>query len=254
MRRLLIAPLSVIALVLSVLAVAVAGAPTAGALVGIEIVGLRSDGTTLVRFDSAFPGTIVAAPPVSGLAAGEILIGIDVRPATGQLVGVTSAGRVVVVDPDSGAVVRSVALTADRDRHDCAVRSVEQRAFGVDFNPVPDRLRVVSDTGQNLRINVNTGATITDGVLNPGTPDVTGAAYTNSTANPAPPSTQLYDIDATADQLLLQNPPNDGTLVPVGAARRRRRRPRRLRHRRGRHERYASLTVARSRVASTPSI
>ena len=37
----------------------------------------------------------------------------------------------------------------------------------MDFNPVPDRLRVVSDTGQSLRINVDTGAVITDTALNP---------------------------------------------------------------------------------------
>ena len=30
-------------------------------------------------------------------------------------------------------------------------------------NPVPDRLRVTSDTGQNLRINVDNGETIVDG-------------------------------------------------------------------------------------------
>ncbi len=217
MRRLLIAPLSVLALVLSVLAVSVAGALSAGALVGVEMVALSDDGTTLVRFDSAFPGTIVASTPVAGLAAAETLIGIDVRPATAQLVGVTSAGRVLVLDPDSGAVVRSVSLAADVTDASSPFTALAGTRFGVDFNPVPDRLRVVSDTGQNLRINADTGATTTDGNLNPATPDVVGAAYTNSTANPAPTSTQLYDIDAAGDRLLLQNPPNDGTLVVVGS-------------------------------------
>ena len=38
--------------------------------------------------------------------------------------------------------------------------------FGVDFNPVADRLRVISDSGLNLRINADTGATTTDGAIN----------------------------------------------------------------------------------------
>lgn len=57
-------------------------------------------------------------------------------------------------------------------------------SFGVDFNPTVDRLRIISDSGQNLRANVDTGATIIDGAINftPGTPTtgVTAAAYTNS--------------------------------------------------------------------------
>ena len=39
-------------------------------------------------------------------------------------------------------------------------------AFGVDFNPTVDRLRVVGDDGQNLRINVDNGVATADGSLN----------------------------------------------------------------------------------------
>ena len=55
-------------------------------------------------------------------------------------------------------------------------------AFGVDFNPMADRLRIVSDTEQNLRANVDTGATTTDATLNRGAFAVTAAAYTNNFA------------------------------------------------------------------------
>jgi hypothetical protein len=41
------------------------------------------------------------------------------------------------------------------------------------------------------------------------------AAYTNSIPNAA--STQLFDVDGASSVLALQNPPNDGTLVNVGA-------------------------------------
>ena len=50
-----------------------------------------------------------------------------------------------------------------------ARRSTDPRpasgSFGVDFNPVADRLRIVSNTGQDLRANVDTGATTVDGAL-----------------------------------------------------------------------------------------
>jgi hypothetical protein len=88
-------------------------------------------------------------------------------------------------------------------------------AFGVDFNPQADRLRIVSDTQQNLRVNVATGVAVVDGALNPAAPNVGAAAYTNNVAGAA--FTSLYTIDATTDTLNLQNPPNAGTQVTVGA-------------------------------------
>jgi hypothetical protein len=96
------------------------------------------------------------------------------------------------------------------------------QSFGVDFNPVPDRLRVVNEANQNLRINVLDGVTAVDGSLafasgdkNAGAdPNVTACAYTNSFAGTT--STALYGIDHNLDILVLQNPPNNGTLTTVG--------------------------------------
>lgn len=93
---------------------------------------------------------------------------------------------------------------------------------GFDFNPVADRLRLVGNNEQDFRINVDTGEVIVDGNLafdpadaNAGkNPTVTAAAYTNSFAGAT--ATQLYDIDAQLDSLLLQNPPNDGILQTIG--------------------------------------
>jgi hypothetical protein len=89
-------------------------------------------------------------------------------------------------------------------------------SFGFDFNPTVDRIRVISNTGQNLRLNPNDGTVAaTDLVLNPGTPMVSAAAYTNNF--PGAATTVLYDIDPATDKLYMQNPPNNGTLVEVGA-------------------------------------
>lgn len=101
--------------------------------------------------------------------------------------------------------------------------------FGVDFNPAANRLRVISDTGQNLRHNIDDPAaprtTTVDGTLtNPAVPPtttpttalgVTGAAYTNNDLDTTT-ATTLFDIDTTNDRVSLQSPAN-GTLAPTGA-------------------------------------
>jgi hypothetical protein len=73
----------------------------------------------------------------------------------------------------------------------------------------------VSDAGQNLRLNVDEGTVLSaDKDLNPGTPQAVAADYTNSSFSATrPTATQLFSIDAAGDQILLQNPPNDGTLT-----------------------------------------
>ena len=68
-------------------------------------------------------------------------------------------------------------------------------SFGVDFNPAADRLRIVSDTGQNLRHNVNAGGvTVTDAPLNYAgvtASGIVGSAYTNNDLD-ALTATTLY--------------------------------------------------------------
>jgi hypothetical protein len=158
----------------------------------------------LISFNTARPAIILSTLPITGLQTGENIVGIDFRPATGQLYALGSNSRLYIINPSTGAATFVASLSVALNGTD----------FGVDFNPVPDRLRVVSNTGQNLRINVADGSTIVDGTLNPGTPTVTAAAYTNSF--PGATSTTLYVIDTGTDQLLIQNPPNNGTLNPVG--------------------------------------
>jgi hypothetical protein len=87
--------------------------------------------------------------------------------------------------------------------------------FGFDFNPVVDRIRIVSNAGQNLRVHPVTGVVaFVDGNLNPGSPAITAAAYRNNFAGAT--TTELYVIDTNSDKLFTQVPPNDGTLVEDG--------------------------------------
>ena len=178
--------------------------------------GLADDGR-LLAFRIATPNTIAATLTVTGLNGGETLLGIDFRPKDGQLYGLTSAARIVTIDTGSGAATVKAMLAADAADTTAAYAGIVGTGFAVDFNPVADRLRVIGDGGQNLRINVDTGATTTDGAINRAgaTPFVTAGAYTNSYAGAA--TTTLYDIDAASASLALQNPPNDGALALVGA-------------------------------------
>ncbi|WP_035818250.1 DUF4394 domain-containing protein [Janthinobacterium sp. RA13] len=176
-----------------------------------------TDDARIVTFKTATPNTLDANVAVTGLAAGERLLGFDIRPKDGLLYGISSAGRIVTIAPDTGAVTVKATLAADAADATAPYTAITGTAFGVDFNPVADRLRVIGNAGQSLRINVDTGATTTDGAVNRAgaTPAVTAAAYSNSFAGTT--ATMLFDIDTASASLALQNPPNDGTLVNVGA-------------------------------------
>ncbi len=183
---------------------------------------LAQSGVALVNGNALLNFNVGTAPTgnpvaVTGLGAGETLVGLDYRPANRTLVGLTSGARLVVLNPATGVATALATLN----------QPLTGTGFGVDFNPVPDRLRVVTNTGLNYRINVDTGAVTVDGFIryaptDPGaalsvTPRVSGAGYTNSTATRVPATTALYLIDVGRDVLVLQNPPNDGVLVTVGA-------------------------------------
>ncbi|HEX6244480.1 MAG TPA: DUF4394 domain-containing protein [Polyangiales bacterium] len=166
----------------------------------------------LVLFERA-SGRLTRGVPISGLGD-ETVLGADVRPADGQLYLLSSGAKLYTLDLTSGAATLKASLSADTtDATDPFSALVGQR-FGVDFNPVADRLRVVSDAGQNLRINASSGATVSDGTLTPASPGVSAAGYTDSFEGAC--RTRLFVIDVASGKLLLQDPPNDGRLTEVG--------------------------------------
>jgi hypothetical protein len=185
------------------------------------LTGLTSTGN-LVTFDSGTPGTIQSSVAISALMPGETLLGIDRRPATELLYGLGSTSRVYTINTTTGlatavgAAPFSPALTGT--------------AFGFDFNPVPDRIRVVSTDTSNFRLNPNTGALAgTDtpltyaagdtgvGVL----PRVVGLAYSDNFDGTG--VTTLFGIDSNRDVLVMQGgpdgapSPNGGVLTTIGA-------------------------------------
>jgi Domain of unknown function (DUF4394)/Calx-beta domain len=183
-----------------------------------RLFALTAPPVQLVQVASSLPSEILASTPVSGLAEGETVLGMDVRPADGGLYVLTAqgaTGHLRRLDPASGALSAGVTLAADpTDVTSPYTGLVPGVGAGVDFNPVPDRLRIVTATRQNLRVNPATGLVITDADLNPGTPQIVAAAYTNSYSGAS--ATTLYGYNWFDDALVIQNPPNNGTLTTVG--------------------------------------
>jgi hypothetical protein len=170
-----------------------------------------TSGNDLARFDSGSTG-VVTSVPVTGLQAGDSLVGIDVRPANQVLYGVGSSSSLYRINPLTGAALQVGPRGAF---------TLNGTSFGVDINPVADRLRVVSNTGQSLRLNLdNVADAVTDTAITPAGVTATGLAYSANGAGAT--STTLYAIDAASGQLsTLGGPggtpsPNGGVVSAVG--------------------------------------
>jgi len=173
-----------------------------------SIIGLV-DGKTLVWVDPASK-KVTGKADIKGAAS---VVGIDVLPADGMLYALTADGGIFTVDAKTGQATMKSKLS-------------ETLKAGVtvtvDFNPVADRLRVITSDGTNLRVNVDDGKATVDGALKfkdgdamaGKTPSVIAGAYSNSYKGTK--ATALYDIDASGT-LLSQAPPNDGILNTIGS-------------------------------------
>jgi hypothetical protein len=177
----------------------------------------------LVLVSADAPSTVLRTTPIVGLAAGEQVNGIDFRPATGELYALGSTSRLYVIDPATGAATAIGAAPL--------ATPLAGSFFGLDFNPTVDRIRVVSDTGANLRLHPTTGdiagtdTNLAYDALDAGAgaaPRVVGSAYTASFLGSS--RTTLFGIDVDRDALVRQGSdggapasPNSGALFTVGA-------------------------------------
>lgn len=207
----------------------IAIAPTPDTIFGLTTVG------TLVSFQALTPGQVETSVTITGLQSGEEIVGMDFRPSvfpTATLYGVGSSNRLYIIDTTTGVATQVGSGTFST--------GLSGTRFGVNFNPRANAnnnlLRIVSDNGQNFRVNPDTGAVAgVDTALNPGTPQVVATAYAesfpgaNSTPNPTPPpatnTTTQYDLNAADNTLVTQGGvngqvgggPNGGSLQVVGA-------------------------------------
>ncbi|MEW6282743.1 MAG: DUF4394 domain-containing protein, partial [Candidatus Eremiobacterota bacterium] len=192
-----------------------------------DVIALDTSGANLLLFNSATPANLTVRP-VTGVLAGDTLVGLDIRPQTNRLYGLgfnAGAGtvRLYALSPETGTATPVGITGAFVAANGITPVPIQGPDFGFDFNPAVDRIRVVTSAGQNFRINPNTGAFIDgdldlgaavpgvnqDGAINGGTTTADGAAYTNNRQSVT--VTTLYALDAATDSIYVQNPPNAGT-------------------------------------------
>jgi hypothetical protein len=196
----------------------------------IDFIGLNGAGE-LVGFSSDSPNTIAHRVAVTGLEPGDSLVSVALRPANRRLYGLSVAGRLYVLNANTGAA--SAIRTAPFEVPLAGTR------FGFDFNPQSDVIRITSDADQNMRVRPDTGAVVdsddstagvqTDAELayasgDPqGMPDpnVVAVAYDRNGVRSVP---TLFAIDSTLDFLARvgsrggsQQSPNTGQLHTIGA-------------------------------------
>lgn len=167
--------------------------------------------SVLAMFDTNRPATALSLNVVRGLQPGETILGLDFRPANQRLYALSTHSRLYIIDHVTGQ-----ATPVHEAPFSPALDGVK---FGFSFNPTVDRIRITSNTGQNLRVHPDTGAVVAvDGMLQYAgstaaggpMPGVVASAYTNSVAGAT--STTLFNFDLYRRAIVTQNPPNDGTL------------------------------------------
>ena len=172
-------------------------------------------GINLVSFNSNSPGTVTVIGPFTGLASGQTAVRtIDFRPATGTLYAISTGGTLPLMGQLYTVNLTTAALTAVGSPF--SLGTSNSTRIEMDFNPVTDRIRVISSvTGtsglnNNFRVNPNDGtleATDTNLAYDAGDPqagfggfNMLGAAYSNNTVGAA--TTTLYSWDYQSDSLV----------------------------------------------------
>jgi hypothetical protein len=170
-----------------------------------QLLVATTDSNQLITFN-AKDRRIRKLVSIKGLPAGESLVGIDFQPASGALYGVGTNEIVYRINERTGIVFPEspTAFTP----------ALNGQSFGIDFNPVVNRLRIVSDADQNLAADADANTVAVNGTLNPAGEQIVGAGYENSQFSPtAPAATTLHVVGAANDRLYTQNPPAAGTLT-----------------------------------------
>lgn len=172
-----------------------------------------TNGASISRTDNNSLGAVTTVP-ITGMQLGETLTGIDVQPnAQARLFGIGSTSRMYFIDPLTGLATQVGTAGAF---------VINGTSFGMDFNPIPNRIRFVSNTEQNLRLNPFDGSLSgTDTALSPAG-NIVATAYTNNVFNAT--QTTLYGIDSAAGTLVTigsvngtPNSPNGGLISTVGS-------------------------------------
>ena len=177
---------------------------------------------SLVSFNPQVPQPLTSNRPITGVTSGQFLVGLDSRPATGELyaLGYDAArqqAQLYRLDRNTAGATaagpaQAVDLGADRSR------------IGFDFHPGQDVIRVTAGNSNSFVFNPDNGRLlITEPPVaysatdpNAGRQPMVGAsAYSNNL--PKTTTTTLYHLDADSRRFAtLVTQPNASTLRTVG--------------------------------------
>ena len=167
----------------------------------LDVVGVTADGR-LIEFKSNQPKNADSIAAIWGLTGDTRLVGIDYRPATGELIGLG----------DRAACTPSPTSTPRRRRSPSWARScrhILRRRLQPDGRPPPSDQRHGTESARQRRQRCHQRryAAVVHGR--------DGAGYTNNDADPNT-ATTLFDLDSALDQVVVQSPANSGMLAATG--------------------------------------
>ncbi len=197
--------------------------PAEGALRKEMVVAVTATGD-VIRFNAGQPRRVLERQALRGLKEGDRLVGIDYRVALGVLYALSARGQLYTLAVGSGELKPVGAGTA---------LDLGGQPVGFDFNPVADRIRVVTANGLSWRVHPDQGTVVQeDGRLRYADGDaahgqraaVAGAGYTYNKTNDK--ITTNYAIDVARGALVRQGSmegaqpmvsPNVGLLSTIGS-------------------------------------
>jgi hypothetical protein len=182
----------------------------------IPFYALAENGRRLDAFSTKNPtaptGSVVIT--TTGDRPSDKILGIDFRPATGQLYGVSATSRVYVINPQTG-VARLIGSAETEKTEACICAD----PLSIDFDPTTDRIRVVAFNGRNRLMNPETG--LVESIDAPISPrptlsfsPITAMAFSNNVAGTS--STTLYAINGMDQQLYRVISAKEGVVEAIG--------------------------------------
>ena len=148
-----------------------------------QMLAVTRTGTSysLIGFDTSNPTTHTSTVALN--LGGAQIYGIDLRPANAAVYALSSAGLYRLnLSTGAGTLIGgSLSLSGS--------------AFGFDFNPVTDRIQVMSNTGQRLIVNPDTG--VVESTTTGLSTAIVGSAFSNNLAGAS--STTLYGLDGSGN-------------------------------------------------------
>jgi hypothetical protein len=160
----------------------------------------------LFRFDHTAPAAAVNLGTVT-LDGTQTPLSMDFRATDGNLYILGSGGTIFTINPNTAALISTVSTPYPGG-------TIVGENYEIDFNPVPNALRIVNSNGQNLRVAGGPALNVpnTDTPY-PGTITPVGVAYNNNDINPGT-GTTLFALDDQTDSLIEVGNPNN---PPAGA-------------------------------------